>query len=103
MQRAQRGTRSRVSRITPRALGGAKPLGHWAALLLLFQFPWVLLGFPDHRVKRTIVKSFSVTLSFPVLVPLMAFSCLTAQAGVAHTHTPFLAPVFGGKSSGSAS
>ena len=29
MQRARRGTRSPVSRITPRAAGGAKPLRHW--------------------------------------------------------------------------
>ena len=29
LQRARRGTRSRVSRITPWAAGGAKPLGHW--------------------------------------------------------------------------
>ena len=29
MQGAQRGTGSQVSRITPRAAGGAKPLRHW--------------------------------------------------------------------------
>ena len=35
MQGARRGTRSQISRITPRAKGGAKPLGHWGCPVCL--------------------------------------------------------------------
>ena len=46
MQGARRGTRSPVSRITPWAKGGAKPLGH--------------LGCPPEEI---LIQSFSPTLS----------------------------------------
>ena len=37
MQGAQRGTRSQVSRITPQAEGGTKPLSHWGCPGLAFK------------------------------------------------------------------
>ena len=44
MQGARCGTRSRVSRITPRAAGGAKPLRHWGCPSLLCFLPSILTG-----------------------------------------------------------
>ena len=43
MHRAWRGTRSRISRITPWAAGGAKPLRHRGCLI--FSFLWPFLSF----------------------------------------------------------
>ena len=45
MQGARRGTRSQVSRVTPWAAGGAKPLSHPGCLDILFYVHCLFISF----------------------------------------------------------
>ena len=66
MQGAQRGTRSRVSRITPWAEGGAKPLSHQGC---------PLVRFPELGVSHVLSPSLIFPIHFLKGVPSRLAVC----------------------------
>ena len=109
MQEARCGTRSRVSRITPRAAGGAKPLRHRGCPHLIFRRSHtchmtyhILSAAVLDSLSYDLVRSFSLLPKMEnwasCLTPTFLFLLCLTHSGVCSVldlHSPYLIQSFG--------